>query len=123
MQAAKQIVTRLLEDDERIDPKAFAMGEYSRPKEISIVGRRWHRPVYGGTYHTADIRVDGKEVARTERHYGYGDHYLETGWQWLEDNGIVPRRDEGHASPWRAAQDLGIELNYYAIDVKRQRDL
>lgn len=123
---ADQIVRHLLEGDEPIDPKDYAMGEQTQPAEITIVGRRWFRPVYGGTYHTANISIDGHHVHTTMRQYGYGDGYLETGWQWLEDNGYVPRRERangGHTAPWRAAEELGIKLHYYAIDVKRQRDL
>lgn len=126
MQSAAKIVARLLESGDTVDPKDYAMGEHSLPKEISIVGRRWFRPVYGGTYHTAAITVDGQPVCKTERQYGYDQQYLETGWQWLEDNGYVPRRERangGQTSPWRAAEELGITLHHYAMDVKRQRDL
>jgi hypothetical protein len=126
--SAEKIVKRLLEDDdESIDPKGFVLDPPTTSiKEISIVGRRWFRKGYGGTYHTATIAVDGKPVGKTPYQYGYGDQYLETGWQWLEENGYVPKRAQGNGgstSPWRAAQDLGIKLDYYAIDVKRQRDL
>lgn len=125
--SAEKLVTRLLENDEHVDPKSFILNpETTSIKEISIVGRRWFRKGYGGTYHTAAIAVDGKPVAKTEYQYGYGDQYLETGWQWLEDNGYVPKRAQangGHTSPWRAAEELGIKLTYYAIDVKRQKDL
>lgn len=124
--SAEKIVNRLLEDDEPVDPKGYAMGEQTVPSEITIVGRRWFRRGVGGTYHTANISIDGRYVHSTERQYGYGDCYLETGWQWLEDNGYVPRRERangGHTSPWRAAEELGIKLHYYAVDVKRQRDL
>lgn len=124
--SAEKLVKRLLEDDAPVDPKDYATGEHTQPSEISIVGRRWFRPVYGGTYHTAQISIDGRHVHSTERQYGYGDGYLETGWQWLEDNGYVPRRDRangGSTSPWRAAEENGIKLSYHAIDVKRQKDL
>jgi hypothetical protein len=121
MRIAEKLVTRLLETDE-VDPKGYAMGEQTLPREISIVGRRWFRKSYGGTYHTATITVDGQVVASTDRQYGYDQQYLETGWQWLEANGYVPRRTT-QESPWAAAKDLGIKLDYYATDVKRQRDL
>jgi hypothetical protein len=124
--SAEKIVNRLLEDDEPVDPKAYATGEHTQPSEITIVGRRWFRRGAGGTFHTANISIDGRYVHSTTYQYGYGDQYLETGWQWLEDNGYVPRRDRangGNTAPWRAAQDLGIKLNYYAVDVKRQKDL
>jgi hypothetical protein len=81
---------------------------------------------YGGTYHTATISIDGRccplDTAPIRL---YGDCYLETGWQWLEDNGYVPRRDEKrpHFAMAGSGEELGIKLQYYATDVKRQRDL
>lgn len=117
--------------DEAIDPKRIfhsVVNRKPKPESISIFGRRWWRRTYGGTYHTADIYVNGQFLHRTARQYGYGDQYLETAWQWLENEGYVPKRDRsatsgGTTSPWRAAEELGIQLEYSVTDVKRQRDL
>ncbi len=116
---------------EAIDPKRVMhqMGQprHHRPKQIKIIGRRWWRRTYGGTYHTADIYVDGEMVHTTPRQYGYGDQYVETAWSWLEHEGYIPKRERfangGMEAPWRQAQDLGIEFLYTVYDVKRQRDL
>lgn len=118
----------MLEDeDDPIDAKAYIL-DRPRPKEVSIVGRRWFRKGYGGTYHTAAIFVDGKGVFKTPMEYGYGDQYVETGTQWLEDNNYIPRRQHsassgGQAAPWRWFEELGIPFEYYAQDVKCSRDL
>lgn len=120
-----QLVSALLENDEQIDPKDYFLNP-TPPESIEILGRRWWRRTYGGTYHTASIYVDGKHIADTDRAYGDGDMYLENAWQWLEEHGYVPKRDRangGHTSPWRAAEELGIKLTYQAFDVKRQKDL
>ena len=116
---------------EAIDPKRVLRQmrgpRHEQPKQVKIIGRRWFRRGYGGTYHVADIYVDGQLVHTTSRQYGYGDQYQETAWQWLEHEGYIPKREHsangGMACPWRHAEELGIEFLYNVYDVKRQRDL
>jgi hypothetical protein len=125
---ARNIVAALLENDDDLidDPKEFIMNP-DLPKSIKVVGRRWFRRGAGGTYHVADIYVNDELLHTTPYQYGYGDQYLETATQWLEHEGIIPMRPRGNGSctaGWRWIRDeLGIPLDYYAFDVKRQRDL
>ena len=82
--------------------------------------------VYGNTYHSVSIEVNGKRVADLPRAYGYGEQYLWRAWEWLMDNNYVyPERYSNGSleSPWAYAEKHGIRLNYYAHDVGRQRDL
>jgi len=63
----------------------------STPKNISLIGRRHMSG--GNTYHTVVIVVDGEQVHKSERTYGYGDHYVTTAKEWLRDNGYAFDRD------------------------------
>jgi hypothetical protein len=128
---AESIVDLLLENDEIdpsdiVDPKAF-ISKRPTPSEIAIYGRRWFRRTYGGTYFRVYIYVDGVCVHESPLHSGYGEHYLEVGTQWLEDEGYIPPRpsySSGSREPaWSWIRDhLKIPFTYSAIDVKRQKD-
>jgi hypothetical protein len=123
---ATDLVVGLLEGDEDFDVKAFVT-KRPEPKSIAIVGKRWWRPSYGGTYFRFYVYIDGNLVHQSELHSGYGDHYLEVGTQWLEDEGYIPKRpthSNGSRTPgWQWIRDtLKIPLEYYARDVKRQKD-
>lgn len=97
-----------------------------KPKVIRIVGRRWFQKSYGNTYNTATVYVDNVEVLTTPKQYGYGDHYVQVGWEALVKSGKVPALKQfkgvsGH--PRMQAEDVGIKFEYYAKDVTRERDL
>lgn len=94
---------------------------------VTVIGRRWFRRGYGGTYHTAEIIVDGVTVHKTPMQYGYGNQYEETAAQWLEAQGYITRKayaSGGHSPLWRVIRDdMGLAWNSQAIDVSRQKDL
>lgn len=96
-------------------------------QSVVVVGRRWFQRTYGNTYHTALIVVNGQTVAKTPKAYGYGDHYLQTAGDWLEQNGYMPGREHyphGGAEPlWSYCRDRGIAYTAEPIDVTRERDL
>ncbi len=98
-----------------------------KPKSITIIGRRWFQKSYGNTYCTATIIVDGKEVHRTEKEYGYGDYYEQVAWAWLDTQGLAPPREKyewgGSEAPFRYCDANGIEYHREAFDVPRERDL
>lgn len=126
---AQQLVVNLIEggvDDDDFDAKGFIENR-ALPKQVVIVGRQWWRRGSGGMYFTANISVDGNYVGSTPINGGSGDQYLHAGWEWLEDNGYVPTRERhkngGCTPPRLAAEALGIKLEYYSVDVRRERDL
>ena len=97
-------------------------------KSLTIIGRKWFQRSYGNTYHTAEIIVNGISVVKTPLAYGYGDQYLESAAQWLEDHGDMPNRrhhKNGSAEPlWQYfREDRGVAYTAVAIDVSRERDL
>ena len=81
-------------------------------KVTHIEGRRWFQKTYGNTYHTVTLFYDDGSSEKSERHYGYGDGYLQTAFEMmgLEYGGTRALRE-----------DLGI--TYSVADVERQRDL
>lgn len=99
----------------------------SKPRSITVIGRRWFDKVNGNTYHTAEILVDGALAHRLERTYGYGDQYLWNAQQWLEANGHLPGL-EHYANGMREGitqycRREGIALHFTVTDVTRKRDL
>lgn len=114
-------------EDDPDSAESFLKELVTPPKleSITVVGRRWFDRTYGNTYHTASIYVNGKLVHTTPMHYGYGNQYLWTAFGWLEEEGYLALERYTHSreSPWDAAERLGFELEYYANDVKRKRDL
>lgn len=97
-------------------------------QSLTIIGRRWFSRPNGNTYHTAQIIVDGETVAKTPMQYGYGNQYVWTAGQWLEDNGYMPERkhhDNGSGESLFTyfRDDRGVAYEDITIDVDRKRDL
>ncbi len=94
---------------------------------IAVIGRRWFRRGAGGTYHTAEIVVDGLTVHRTPMTYGYGSSYEESAAAWLEAQGYITRKayaNGGHEPLWQVVRErMGLNWQSTAIDVSRERDL
>ena len=95
------------------------------PKSIIVHGRRWFEKTNGNTYHTTQIGVDGKLTGSTLVRYGYGDQYLWTAFEWLEDNGHITRDtpDGRTEPPWVYCERVGCKLEYFATEVGRKKDL
>lgn len=123
---AQALVASLLEED----PKRIALAaKQATPdyraqgvKKIEIWGRRWFRRGPGNTYFTSRIYVNDELVHTMPMEYGYGNHYEDQSFEWLEQNGYVKREHE-RERPWRWAERTGIEYSAHAEDVRRQRDL
>ena len=93
---------------------------------IMVVGRRWHRGGPGGTYHSAEIYVNGKHVHRIPFAYGYDSMYEQNAQEWLEKNGYIDVKHyaNGGMEPlWRIAQDKGFAYSASATNVARKKDL
>lgn len=98
---------------------------------VVIVGRRWFDKTYGNTYHTVSVTVDGRNLGKSEIHYGYGDQYIQTAHSMLQAAGYYAKTGKSLSS--------GMDADYYAFsqdrmnhrdkfsihvsDVSRKRDL
>jgi hypothetical protein len=93
---------------------------------ITIIGNRWNDS-NGNTYHRATILRDGIVIHKTARAYGYGDSYLDSAAEYLEEAAIISpitRSDNGSKpSLWRVLEGRAIGLEYWANDVNRKKDL
>jgi len=94
---------------------------------LKLVGRRWTSRTYGNTYHTVDVYLDGELIAESERQYGYGDGYIQTGIELALANSDLPPLQEypngGYEAVWQWAERNNIKTEYHVTDVARQRDL
>ena len=70
---------------------------------IVLVGRRWNDGV--NTYHTVSIYIDGEHKHRSDREYGYESAYIDSGWDWLEENGFFP----GLPADWRSRNSYFLD--------------
>ena len=93
---------------------------------VVVIGRKWFQKSYGNTYHTAQIIIDGATVHKTPLTYGYGEQYMQSAADWLEDNGYMPGREH---YPHGGAEMLpmyfrrhNVGVTYEALDVRRERD-
>ena len=96
-------------------------------KAITLFGRRWFHRGPGNTYHTVEVFIDGERVHKSDRTYGYGGHYAQTGQEWLETNGFLPglkHYQNGSTQPLQEyCRERGIVYNCSVADVSRKRDL
>ena len=91
--------------------------------KFHIVGRRWFQKTYGNTYNSVTI-IDtstGERIARLPFNYGYGDHYLTIGLEWLVSNGHIPDGDHKNGLGWSHAKSH--DVTYQVEDVQRKKDL
>ena len=94
--------------------------------QITILGRRWFDKKNGNTYFSSRIYVDGNLVHTIPHEYGYGDHYLDQSFVWLDQNGFVdmPQHQNGGREPARLyCERNGITLVRDVVDVTRKGDL
>jgi hypothetical protein len=95
-------------------------------KTITVFGRRWFQKSYGNTYNTVSVMVNGETVVNLDKHYGYGDFYLQRAGQWLDDNGYIKPEHYQHGgiTPlWQYCRDNNIHFEYHVTDVSREKDL
>lgn len=92
---------------------------------ISITGRRWFQRSYGNTYFSAVAHVNGKEAARIDYEYGYGDQYLQRIAEELIQSGAIPPNTERKALTWylRDLCQAPGGFTYSVVDVDRKKDL
>lgn len=91
---------------------------------VVVLGRRWFHKLYGNTYHSVRVCVDGRDVGRVNFAYGYGDQWQQSGLDVLVKAGFLPKPKEGE---WqnlrRACESRGWTLVHDVVDVGRKSDL
>lgn len=98
-------------------------------KAIHVKGNRWFNKRYGNPYHKAYISVliddVWHDIGETDVQYGYADSYIISAGEWLIKNGYIESdQDSGYYLACRSVMtDLGLQLTYEGVDVKRERDL
>jgi hypothetical protein len=103
------------------------MSRKTKVRSITVIGRRWWQKLYGNTYHSVEVLVNGECVHKIDFAYGYGDQYVWNARQWLAENGFLPgveQHENGSGeSLWRYCERLGIAYSASVTDVARKRDL
>lgn len=89
---------------------------------ITIIGRRWFDRVNGNTYHSVQCLINGKPVAYYPFNYGYGDQYIYTGANKLQELGYLPDFTSSTVF-WRYCEERGIVLHTEVSDVSQKKDL
>lgn len=101
---------------EMLEAYAQLLEKQEAPK-LEITCTRWFQKSYGNTYHRARIFEDGKLLADSGKHYGYGEQCLQTAWEQLHALGKLPKEYRGSIG----LREAGI--TYSINDVSRERDL
>lgn len=111
----------------------MAIQYQTRPKTITIIGRRWFERTNGNTYHSATVYADSQLIGRVPFTYGYGNHYSSgTAYTIIQDaivDGVLTldAPKQGHHGSrealWRWAERVGVQVVDEVTDVKRKKDL
>lgn len=86
---------------------------------LVIRGRRWFQKLYGNTYHTVTVVVNGR-ILKSSIQYGYGNQYLVTAVDLLRENGYDIH--ENNIEVLRSLKEL-CKNDYEVVDVPRKKDL
>lgn len=90
---------------------------------LQLTGNRWFNKNQGNTYFSAVAHLDGKEIAKIDYAYGYGDHCIDELLKLV----VVDQYSIGKGSKYDFFRLLENDLNVTVIttinDVKRKKDL
>lgn len=94
---------------------------------LHIEGRRWFERTNGNTYHSVRVFANGELLGSVPYEYGYGDQFLQTGLDWLREQGLIePQEHYSNGMPKNyGTRYLRESLGgtYSVIDVARKKDL
>jgi len=86
---------------------------------VYVIGRLWMNK-NGNTYHTSQIIVNGQNVHKTDKTYGYGDQFLSTAEEWLIENNYISSAKD---LSYEKRKESGIIYGYESTHVTRKKDL
>lgn len=92
--------------------------------QVHVSARRWSGNIYGNTYHTVKVWVNGEVIGVSPVSYGYGDSWMQTAGDVLRDAGLFAEifgTDDVYAIGSYAMREAGVTSE--VVDVKRRRDL
>lgn len=55
--------------------------------KVEVYGKRWFQKSYGNTYHCVTVVVNNEEMFFQGFTYGYGNHFIQTAADLLNENG------------------------------------
>ena len=89
---------------------------------VYIYGKTWFQRSYGNTYHITKVYVNDKVIGISEKSYGYGEQYIQTGMDILWQNYTPPYKWKLSNPAWML-KNFGIKYEYEETEVSRERDL
>tara|TARA_Y100000310_G_C20475348_1_gene712116 strand:- start:352 stop:660 length:309 start_codon:yes stop_codon:yes gene_type:complete len=96
-------------------------------KSIVLIGRRWFQRTYGNTYHSVEIVVNGRPLHKINYKYGYGQHYIQSAFDWLFDKSVLTptKRTESNTRlfGWAYCDKHNITFSTSCTEVARKKDL
>ena len=94
-------------------------------KVTHIAGKRWFDSKNGNTYHSVTIFYADGSHDTVPYTYGYGDQFIETALQRLEEKGEITRKQYANGGRQGGSFYLRETLGatYSVADVSRKRDL
>ena len=93
----------------------------SEQKHFIIIARRWFQKLYGNTYHSVEVYLNGELLEREPFTYGYGSHYTQTALKILQKHGHG--QEENHL--WQYGELVKKSGSFLVTcnDVSRKKDL
>lgn len=89
--------------------------------QVIISGRRWFEKRNGNTYHSVTVYVDNQVVGREPFTYGYGDGYIQTGFELLQKAGYF--KGKSYMDFIYFKRDSNGRVITVVSDVARKKDL
>ena len=91
---------------------------------ITIIGKRWFDKIYGNTYHSVKVLVNGDQVGYIPFTYGYGDMYEQNATEILWKAYKLPEAfSKNLALSYLRHHKNGYKVNIFVSDVQRKKDL
>lgn len=99
--------------------------------QIVIIAKRWFDRINGNTYHSVKVYLDGKLLGIQPYAYGYGEGYLQSALEILQQSKVYIKTGEMLSSGmnkdyYEFMQDMRNHRENFVVecsDVARKRDL
>jgi hypothetical protein len=92
-------------------------------KAVHVHGVLWHDKANGNTYHSAQIYINGEYAYAVPFQYGYGESFIESAAEVLEEKGRIVRERYGYGgypSLRKILTDMGVKF-YYTSEVTSKK--